>query len=162
MDAFFRNPRTRFCKTPIPPYTPCGYCFRRWAVCWDHLMPYSHGGLTVESNLYPTCKRCNSMLSHKVFGSIEEKREYARQVLIRSGQWRGPSEMSDLPSAVCEDSSPGLLQPEVQMGRVARKKNRIPSKVCLNCNAVVQTVSYCSATCRRVASERRKRERGSA
>jgi len=70
---------------------PCGYCFQEWATGYDHLVPYSKGGLTVDSNLYPACRRCNGLLAAKMFNSIEEKREYVRNRLIEKGVWKVPS-----------------------------------------------------------------------
>lgn len=60
----------------VPPYTPCGYCFSEWATGWDHLIPRVAGGHGTKDNLYPSCKRCNSILGSRIFASIEEKRDY--------------------------------------------------------------------------------------
>lgn len=69
---------TRCSHKPIPRHTPCGYCFEKWATCWDHILPFSAGGPTTDENLMPACRACNGVLSDKVFDSIEEKREYVR------------------------------------------------------------------------------------
>ena len=114
--GFFVNPRQRSTKVPIPANTPCGYCFSRWATVWDHLMPYAHGGRTTQGNLYPSCYRCNMMLGHKIFVSIEEKREYARTTLITAGQWSPAlAGLPDVQGIVSETSKrPDILFPEVQ------------------------------------------------
>src|ERR1051325_5055731 len=76
--SYFNKPRRSGVGRRIPRNTPCGYCFEKWATCWDHIIPYSLGGPTHTDNLMPACRACNSMLSDKVFNSIEEKREYVR------------------------------------------------------------------------------------
>jgi hypothetical protein len=72
-------------------------------------MPYSRGGLTVKSNLYPACRRCNSLLSNLEFKTIGEKREYVRETLIAKKKWN-PA-LSDLSEAIrkAERSSEVLL-----------------------------------------------------
>jgi hypothetical protein len=76
--SYFNKPRRNSIGRRIPRNTPCGYCFEKWATCWDHIIPYSLGGPTNTDNLMPACRACNAMLSDKVFDSIEEKREYVR------------------------------------------------------------------------------------
>lgn len=110
------NPRRRSSKRQIPDWTPCGYCFARWATTWDHLTPWSKGGLTVAGNLYPSCPRCNHLLSNLSFDTIQEKREYVRTVLIERGQWKpsleGETVVSVMPEDVREDAEDAaLLQP---------------------------------------------------
>lgn len=63
--------------------TPCGYCFEFWAVCYDHIVPVCHGGSNRKSNLYPSCKRCNSLLGGQLFSSLDEKRAYIRSILCK-------------------------------------------------------------------------------
>lgn len=65
--------------------TPCGYCFSNWATEYDHLTPRSAGGLTVPSNLFPACKRCNCILGNKIFDTLEEKRNYVQERLKKKG-----------------------------------------------------------------------------
>jgi hypothetical protein len=72
---------------------PCGYCFQRWADCRDHILPKSAGGGSDSNNLYPTCDRCNALLGAKIFGSLDEKREYVRTILKRRGIWNQPEEV---------------------------------------------------------------------
>lgn len=38
----------------------CAYCGINKATTWDHLVPRTKGGLTVEGNLVPACIPCNS------------------------------------------------------------------------------------------------------
>jgi hypothetical protein len=85
-------------------------------------MPYAHGGRTTPENLYPACRRCNSMLGAKVFRTIQEKSEYARKTLIAAGQWNGPN-MPELPDAIPEEAPPSLLLAQVPMGRLAGEKD---------------------------------------
>lgn len=66
---------------------PCGYCFQRWATGHDHLVPRAAGGLNTPDNLYPACKRCNSLLGDQIFGSIEAKRAYIQEQLEKRGEW---------------------------------------------------------------------------
>ncbi len=99
-------------------WTPCGYCLSRWATVWDHLQPWSKGGLTTDDNLYPACTRCNLLLEALSFASIQEKREYVRTTLIERGKWNptleGEIALSDLPQDVREDAkTSALLQPGV-------------------------------------------------
>lgn len=65
--------------------TPCGYCFSNWATEYDHLTPRSAGGLTVSSNLFPSCKRCNCILGNLIFDTLEEKRNYVQERLKKKG-----------------------------------------------------------------------------
>lgn len=71
----------------IPRDTPCGYCFQEWACEWDHIVPRSHGGSNSKENLYPTCKRCNRILSGQLFESLQAKRDYVRQWMVIRGEW---------------------------------------------------------------------------
>src|ERR1035437_8821451 len=112
-------------KEKIPAGTPCGYCFERWATVWDHLQPWSKGGLTVPANLYPSCHRCNSLLAALSFPTIEEKREYVRTTLIDRGDWNpvleGASSVPELQEALYEDAEDAeILQPGVSQARVGR------------------------------------------
>jgi hypothetical protein len=93
---------------------PCGYCFQEWATGYDHLVPYSKGGQTIDSNLYPCCKRCNSLLHNKEFDSITEKREYVRDKLIEKGIWEVP----DMQDAIREETPTAEIR-STQMPQVA-------------------------------------------
>jgi HNH endonuclease len=106
---YLGNLRRRGLHKPIPDFTPCGYCFQRWAVVWDHIKPYSKGGLTTPDNLYPSCRQCNAMLSDSEFSTLGEKREYVRQTLIEKGKWLGA--MPDLPEPVHQtETTSAVLQ----------------------------------------------------
>jgi hypothetical protein len=72
---------------------PCGYCFEEWADCYDHITPVAHGGTNRKSNLYPACSRCNSLLSALLFASLDQKREYIREELIKRGEWHAAQDM---------------------------------------------------------------------
>ena len=109
-------------------YIPCGYCFGNWATTWDHLLPWSRGGQTVDSNLYPSCRRCNQLLGAKLFHSIEEKREFVRDELIRRGKWTEVGENNSLPNLLEtireETPAPEILQPKVPLRRMVEAENR--------------------------------------
>lgn len=79
-----RRLRTR--QGPVP----CGYCFQEWATGYDHIRPfvYDEFKAEAEANLYPCCRRCNSILGAKIFDSLKDKREYVRRRLIQTGHWR--------------------------------------------------------------------------
>lgn len=81
----------------IPPWTPCGYCFQEWANSWDHILPVSERGRNGGTNLFPCCKRCNSILNSKVFDTLEEKRAYIRERLVARGEWITPSSNEIVP-----------------------------------------------------------------
>lgn len=53
----------------------CVYC-RGPAVEVDHVIPYSRGGLTDESNLVACCRQCNAIAKNKLFKTIDLKRKY--------------------------------------------------------------------------------------
>ena len=77
----------RHSKKHIPADTPCGYCFQEWATTWDHIKPISQGGDNREDNLYPACRRCNSLLQDHTFPTMEERREWVRNELINRNEW---------------------------------------------------------------------------
>src|ERR1035437_6419703 len=115
----------------IPDGTPCGYCFNEWATAWDHLQPYSKCGLTIPSNLYPSCRHCNAILYNLSFPSIEEKREYVRNTLIERGEWNpimeGADFMSDVPDAVSEEAEDAeILQPGLPQARMVGRSEQHP------------------------------------
>lgn len=125
------NPTVRTSKRRIPEGTPCGYCFNDWATVWDHLQPYSKRGLTIPGNLYPSCKRCNSLLSNLSFPTIQEKREYVRSTLIERGDWNpimeGAAFMPDVPDSFPEDTEDAeVLQPSLpQTGLDTRSEKHL-------------------------------------
>ena len=80
-------PRRRYLRRP-PKWTPCGYCFQNWATGYDHLMPLVAGGTNQEENLYPCCRRCNSLASCLIFKTIEAKRDYVQRELRERGEWK--------------------------------------------------------------------------
>lgn len=102
--------------------TPCGYCFERYAEVWDHLIPWIHGGRTSESNLYPSCRRCNGLLSDKIFNSIEEKREHVREELIRRGKWKFPGDTSDRGSYINLPSLPTVVPKKKILAKILRSE----------------------------------------
>lgn len=59
----------------------CVYCGDS-AEAIDHVRPYSRQGKHDESNFVASCATCNSIASDKLFGSVEEKRQY---ILKRRG-----------------------------------------------------------------------------
>lgn len=103
---------------------PCGYCFSRWATGYDHLIPWVYGGTGEESNLYPCCRRCNSILGSRIFDSLQEKRKYVRNWLIERGEWYDYDDsVSILPESIPAEPSPKILYPEVPMERLDFKKS---------------------------------------
>lgn len=106
--------------------TPCGYCFQEWASCYDHVMPVAHGGTNRKSNLYPSCQRCNAILSAAVFKSLNDKRNYIRQKLKGRGLWLTSTEMSALRGAFqAEESSQAEVLPlSVPMGKLAKTSRK--------------------------------------
>lgn len=103
------------------PCTPCGYCFSRWAVVYDHILPWVGGGTDDPNNLYPACTRCNSVAGGLIFDSLEEKREYIRRRLIEKGQWNEALPRVQYP--IRSGTTSEVLWPKVSMERVARKKS---------------------------------------
>jgi len=95
--------------------TPCGYCFQNWATGWDHLIPFSYRADNRRLNLYPSCRRCNSILGNKIFQTIEDKREYVRSRLIEMGKWKIPSG-ENLPSL------PEVIYPKEKMAEVLQQR----------------------------------------
>lgn len=122
-----RSSLTTHCRWPtmhctqFEPRVPCGYCFSRWATERDHLRPRSAGGSDRVANLYPTCRRCNMLVLDRIFQTIEEKREYVRNVLTERGEWdyvpRMREEIGQSPS-VAE-----ILFPKMSMGKLENKQN---------------------------------------
>lgn len=160
---------------------PCGYCFSRWATGYDHLIPWSYGGTGEQSNLYPCCRRCNSILGAKIFDSLQEKREYVRNWLIERGEWYNetstPDPMPVLQSSVPAEPPSKILLPEMPMGRVDVKESRVCSsqawsteaprrwqpgttRRCKSCQIVFECPSdprpICETACRERMSIRRE------
>lgn len=116
------GPRTRqFREGNIP----CGYCLVEIATVWDHIIPYSHGGATKDDNLYPSCTRCNLLLSSHQFKSLEAKKAYVERKLRARGKWQTPGHLSHLQSHVSKNSTLAkILQSQVSIRRVAEEENR--------------------------------------
>jgi hypothetical protein len=98
------------------------------------------------------------MLGCKVFESIEEKREYARKILIATGQWRGSAiNLPHLQDSIPEDPPSDVLQPEVPVCGVAQSESRdryrrTTCKVCLRPFSFRRDCAppkYCSKQCRK-------------
>lgn len=59
-------------RTPAPKLRmrmlqmPCVICGQRGDIRVDHVIPFSKGGDTVESNLQPLCSQCNYHKSNKL------------------------------------------------------------------------------------------------
>jgi hypothetical protein len=156
--------------------TPCGYCFSRWATGYDHIIPWVYGGTEERSNLYPSCRRCNSILGSKIFASLQEKREYVRSWLIEQGEWYNYDDsVPVLPETVSTQPPSSILLPEVPMGRVDTKEGRVrvseawspeasrrwsPSKTrrCFSCRIVFEFRDdwhyICQPTCERLTQTR--------
>lgn len=118
--------RKRPAKSLAPPYrVPCGYCFSRWATGFDHLIPWIAGGTEETSNLYPSCRRCNSILGSQMFDSIEQKREHVRTRLIEKGKWYTDDSVPLLQEIIPSEPTPIVLHAEMSMGRVDIKESRI-------------------------------------
>lgn len=103
----------------VPPNTPCGYCFENLAICYDHIIPWSYKPDRRESNLYPTCQRCNNILGSLVFNSLEEKREYVRAKLnnlpfVFTLQHKLPT----------NPPTSSILQTQMPVGRMVTTKTR--------------------------------------
>lgn len=120
---------------PLRGRIPCGYCFQEWATCYDHLVPWSKGGKTTTENLYPACRRCNSILCAKLFKSLDEKRLHVKGRLIERGEWRNSQQMCvengrvpELQEVVREEEvMVEILQSAVPVGEVEHNapKNKI-------------------------------------
>jgi hypothetical protein len=54
----------------------CFYCYEEAATTMDHVLPYSYEVINDLYNLRPACALCNSIVSNKIFKSVEEKRWY--------------------------------------------------------------------------------------
>lgn len=46
----------------------------------DHIVPYSYALSLGEDNLITSCMECNQKISNKIFNSLEEKKEYIRNL----------------------------------------------------------------------------------
>ena len=109
--------------------TICGYCFDRMATGYDHILPVSFRVDNTDSNLYPSCRRCNSIAYNKIFNSLEEKREYVRQRLKARGQW-GEDQVSKLQETIqAEKEMAKILFCGVSLGKMEfRKPKKIRAK----------------------------------
>jgi|SRR6266850_3929038 len=118
---FFPGPKLR-------GLIPCGYCFEEWADCYDHILPVAHGGTNRKSNLYPACRRCNSLVGAHEFKSLDEKRDYIRAKLKERNEWHSADEMQRMRGGLpSEEETPKVLLIEVPPKLVAQAapKNRI-------------------------------------
>lgn len=119
--------RRRFVGPKLRKLIPCGYCFEEWADCYDHILPVAHGGTNKKSNLYPACRRCNSLVGAREFKSLDEKRDYIREKLKERNEWHSADEMRRMRGDVSkEEEAPKILQLEVPLERMdqAAPKNR--------------------------------------
>ncbi len=145
--------------------TPCGYCFSRWATGYDHILPWSAGGLDLMPNLYPCCRRCNSILGSQIFKTLEEKREYVRTWLIQHGKW-DTAEVSSVPEPIYQEAPPDLLQRQVSVECLAPTKNTGPTPkgfiVCPGCDERFRPSThrqfFCSVHCRHETQKQRRRK----
>jgi hypothetical protein len=132
------------------PHTPCGYCFQRWATVWDHLIPVSHGGTNNSINLYPVCDRCNALASNLVFDTLELKRGYIRNELIKRGEWNLPAVPQDLSN---ETEVATLLQTEMPMAALVKPTPAriIKKRRCRRCKCLLSGLRsvWCSRMCER-------------
>lgn len=65
----------------------CVYCNKRPGKTWDHVIPVSAGGQTVESNLVQACKFCNDTkgnMSAELFREKIRDRKFVRQLITRT------------------------------------------------------------------------------
>ena len=155
VSGFFRNRNAGRKRTRkrVPRDTPCGYCFDNWATGWDHIIPISQGGGNQDENLYPSCKRCNSLLHDKLFSSIEEKREYVRTTLIERGQWSVPELREEV---YAEAPVAEVLLERVPMGTMEQS-----APTCRNCGKILINLTkvkvFCSRNCGRANARDKKR-----
>ena len=85
----------------------------------------AHGGTNRKSNLYPACRRCNALLCDKVFGSLEEKRDYVQAELKRRGEWTTSDKMREMRGGVCtQEEVAEVLQPSLPMATVERSPSQ--------------------------------------
>lgn len=61
----------------------CTYC-GKLATSVDHVVPVSRGGTNDPANVVAACRSCNSISGVRVFGSVEEKREFLKRYPRRS------------------------------------------------------------------------------
>lgn len=127
----------------VPINIPCGYCFQEWATSWDHIIPWVAGGGNNKDNLYPSCRKCNTILGSLIFDSLREKREYVRNYLISKGKWKYP-EMSNMQERISnESSSPEVLQFKMPMGSLVTAENNR----CRYCGKTIITKRFKTRKC---------------
>lgn len=117
-------------------YIPCGYCFERWADCYDHIQPVAHGGTNLKSNLYPACRRCNMLVHARLFQSLEEKRDYIQAELKSRGEWHDADTMQRMREAIpTKPEMADLLFRPMPMECLGQEKpkERKGTSVCLTC-----------------------------
>lgn len=67
----------------------CVYC-GDWYECRDHFIPVSWASVYRTyhvNNLVHSCRKCNSILGDKVFGSMEERSQYVLEEYEERTQW---------------------------------------------------------------------------
>ena len=148
----------------MPAFTPCGYCFERWATCWDHLVPYSYDPANEYDNLYPSCRRCNGLLSDLMFATIEEKREYVRKELEKRAERKAEQVrrrlLLPLQSKIPKEAPPStLLLSDLPLGRLGSGSPARYVACCQWCSSKYvsyrENGKYCSAKCARRDREQR-------
>lgn len=108
---------------------PCGYCFEEWADCYDHILPVSHGGTNKKSNLYPACRRCNSLVGAHEFKSLDEKRDYIREKLKERNEWHNADEMRRMRGDVSkEEETPEILLVKVPIVLLDKETPKIEQR----------------------------------
>lgn len=120
--------------------TPCGYCFSRHASGWDHLVPISASGTNSPDNLYPSCKRCNNLLSNFLFNSIEEKQTYVRNKLHGENGHLAVQALRERYRETEERQS--FLLPEMQVEELGSKKSESKGEITGYSIAKVDTICH--------------------
>ena len=150
-------------RRQIPPFTPCGYCFERWATDWDHILPVSYRLDNSEGNLMPCCRRCNGFAGNLIFDSVEAKREYIRCRLKTKSRDAAMQAMQH--KIQTKEVAPEILLPEVPveiMGRCKPSKHHYPAReirlryerqvICPECDRLFwqnhTAHFFCSTKCR--------------
>lgn len=146
----------------IKKLIPCGYCFEEWADCYDHIRPVSRGGTNKKSNLYPACKRCNSILSNKLFKNLDEKRNFIRAELKNREEWHSADQMQRMRERIsAKETTSNILFEQMPLEIVGKEKsaNSARKRICINCeNCDTEFIlkrkqgrdpqRFCSAKCR--------------
>lgn len=140
---------------------PCGYCFERWAECYDHINPVSNGGTNAKKNLYPACMTCNSLLHNLVFSSLDEKREYVKSKLKERNEWHSGEEMQHMREKFRPTSEmASILWPPMPLGKLGKgtsenhyQKNT--NAICPTCGGkfsrLKHGLAFCGKKCLEIA-----------